>query len=157
MNLLFRTLVVSLAFIGIVLVALPYWIIRRGGRAPVPVAVQALGVLLGVVGAAAAAWCIRDFAVRGRGTPAPWDPPKRLVVTGPYRYVRNPMYVASLILLAGEALLFGSSGVAIYAAVVWLAYHLRVVLYEEPALRSQFGSEYDGYLAVVPRWIPRFG
>jgi protein-S-isoprenylcysteine O-methyltransferase Ste14 len=66
------------------------------------------------------------------------------------------MYVASLILLAGEALFFGSSGVAIYAAVVWLAYHLRVVLYEEPALRNQFGSEYDGYRAVVPRWIPRF-
>jgi protein-S-isoprenylcysteine O-methyltransferase Ste14 len=157
MNLLFRTLVVSLAFIGTVLVALPYWIIRRGERAPVPVALQALGVLLGVAGTAGAGWCIRDFAVRGRGTPAPWDPPRRLVVTGPYRYVRNPMYIASLMLLAGEALLFGSPGVAIYAAAVWLAFHLRVILYEEPALRSQFGSEYDGYLAVVPRWIPRLG
>ncbi|HEV8609360.1 MAG TPA: isoprenylcysteine carboxylmethyltransferase family protein [Thermoanaerobaculia bacterium] len=156
MSVLLRSLVFSVLFIGTVLVALPYWIIGRGDRAPVPLTVRAIGLLLGAAGAAGVLWCIRDFAVRGRGTPAPWDPPKHLVVAGPYRYVRNPMYVASLIVLAGEALFFGSSGVAIYAAALWLAYHLRVVLSEEPALRRQFGPEYEAYRAVVPRWIPRF-
>lgn len=156
MSLFFRALAFTVVVPGTVLVAIPYGILSREPRPPVPVALRVLGSFLGAAGAAALLWCIRDFAVRGRGTPAPWDPPEKLVIAGLYRYVRNPMYVAILSALAGEALFFGSRGVAIYGVIVWLVFHLRVVLHEEPALRNLFGSEYEEYRAVVPRWIPRF-
>ena len=95
------------------------------------------------------------FAVQGLGTPAPLAPPQHLVVTGAYRYVRNPMYVAVLSLIFGQGLLFGSAPVLRYGIVVWLGFFLFVLLYEEPTLRRKFGAEYDEFCAGVPRWIPR--
>lgn len=99
--------------------------------------------------------CDWDFAVSGRGTPAPFDPPKTLVVRGLFHVVRNPMYVGVVTALLGESLLFRSVCLLLYAAGLWLAFHLFVTLYEEPHLRRTFGTEYENYCAAVPRWIPR--
>jgi len=95
------------------------------------------------------------FALQGLGTPAPIAPPQNLVVTGFYRYVRNPMYVAVVGVTVGQALLFGDGRLLWYGALVWLAFHLFVVLYEEPTLQRQFGMEYEAFRANVPRWVPR--
>jgi protein-S-isoprenylcysteine O-methyltransferase Ste14 len=95
------------------------------------------------------------FAIQGLGTPAPVAPPQHLVVTGLYRYVRNPMYVAVALLVFGQALVFGSVRLLEYGAIVWLAFFVFVLLYEEPRLRHKFGKEYEQFCARVPRWIPR--
>ncbi len=95
------------------------------------------------------------FVFEGRGTPAPIAPTERLVVGGPFRRVRNPGYVAVIAMLVGEALFFASAAVLVYAAVVALAFHAFVLLYEEPTLRAAYGAEYDAYCRRVPRWVPR--
>ena len=95
------------------------------------------------------------FAIQGLGTPAPIAPPQHLVVTGLYRYVRNPMYVAVVSLIFGQGLLFGSVGVLEYGMVVWLGFHIFVLAYEEPTLRARFGDEYQEFCANVRRWLPR--
>ncbi len=95
------------------------------------------------------------FALQGLGTPAPVFPTRHLVVTGLYRYVRNPMYVAVLSAILGQGLLFGNVTVLEYGAIVWLAFYLFVLMYEEPTLKAAFGSEYESFCAGVPRWIPR--
>jgi protein-S-isoprenylcysteine O-methyltransferase Ste14 len=95
------------------------------------------------------------FAVQGIGTPAPVFPTRHLVVTGLYRFVRNPMYVAVLAIILGQGFVLGSVMLIEYGAVVWLLFHLFVLAYEEPTLRAKFGSEYTVFCAEVPRWIPR--
>jgi protein-S-isoprenylcysteine O-methyltransferase Ste14 len=111
---------------------------------------------LWLVGGFAILWCFWDFLVKGRGTPAPIDPPKELVASGLYRFVRNPMYVAVLLMLFGHFLWFGFWSLLIYTAFFFIAFHLFVVGYEEPNLRKRFGAAYEKYLQEVPRWIPRF-
>jgi len=108
-----------------------------------------------VVGIFVLLWCFWDFAHKGLGTPAPIDPPKNLVVSGLYRYVRNPMYVGVLIVIAGHFLWFGYWILLPYGGLFFLATHSFVTLYEEPLLRKQFGAEYEVYLREIPRWIPR--
>jgi protein-S-isoprenylcysteine O-methyltransferase Ste14 len=100
-------------------------------------------------------WCAWDFAVAGRGTPMIFDPPKRLVARGLYRFVRNPMYCGVLLMVLGQAVLFESTATVVYALVAGLFFHAFVVLYEEPALRRKFGESYQQYRNSVPRWIPR--
>lgn len=95
------------------------------------------------------------FAIKGLGTPAPVFPTRHLVVTGLYRYVRNPMYVAVVAVIAGQGLIFANTRLLEYGALVWLAFHLFVVAYEEPTLRATFGPEYEGFCRKVSRWIPR--
>jgi protein-S-isoprenylcysteine O-methyltransferase Ste14 len=95
------------------------------------------------------------FAIQGIGTPAPVFPTRHLVVTGLYRYVRNPMYVAVVSIILGQGLIFGNVKLLQYGGLVWLLFHLFVLVYEEPRLRASFGSEYKAYCAEVPRWIPR--
>ena len=112
------------------------------------------GAFLLLVGGLIYLWCVWDFGAAGRGTPAPIDPPKRLVVRGLYAYGRNPMYVGVLSVIFGWALLFGSSPIAIYGACVATGFHLIVLLYEEPHLRSVFGSSYEQYCTEVNRWLP---
>ena len=97
----------------------------------------------------------RDFAVIGKGTPAPIDAPTRLVTRGFYRYTRNPMYVASLTLVAGWAALFGAAILVAYGVVLFVVFSLFVRLYEEPRLAREFGSEYTEYVQRVGRWLPR--
>ena len=97
------------------------------------------------------------FVVEGHGTPAPVAPPERLVVGGPFRWVRNPGYAAGIALLIGQALLFGSPPALVYAGGIALGFHLFVIFYEEPTLRRRFGADYEAYCRAVPRWIPRLG
>jgi protein-S-isoprenylcysteine O-methyltransferase Ste14 len=98
-------------------------------------------------------WCVRDFYVSGRGTLAPWDPPRRVVAVGLYRYSRNPMYVGVTLMLLGWATAFAVPGLFVYAAVVAVGFHLRVVLGEEPWLARTHGAEWDEYARRVPRWL----
>jgi protein-S-isoprenylcysteine O-methyltransferase Ste14 len=95
------------------------------------------------------------FAIQGLGTPAPIAPPQHLVMSGLYRYVRNPMYVAVCSLIFGQGLLFGSVRVLEYGLIVWLGFHIFVLAYEEPTLRRKFGDEYKVFCANVRRWLPR--
>ena len=97
----------------------------------------------------------KRFAFEGLGTPAPVFPTRHLVVHGLYRYVRNPIYVAVVSLILGQGLLFGSIRTLEYGALVWLGFHLFVLAYEEPTLRTTFGEEYKQFCSNVPRWIPR--
>ena len=114
-------------------------------------------MVIGTAGAAVALWCILTFAFIGRGTPAPFDPPRRLVIKGPYRFVRNPMYVGAGLALAGAALYYESWPVLVYAGLFLLLTHFFVVLYEEPTLRQTFGPEYEAYCHRVRRWWPSLG
>jgi protein-S-isoprenylcysteine O-methyltransferase Ste14 len=106
-------------------------------------------------GAGIALWCVATFALVGRGTPAPVDPPRRLVVQGPYRVVRNPMYPGAGLALGGAALFYQSFPLLAYAGLFSLVAHLFAVWYEEPTLRRTFGREYDDYCRRVRRWWPR--
>jgi protein-S-isoprenylcysteine O-methyltransferase Ste14 len=101
-------------------------------------------------------WSFWNFLNEGRGTPAPIDPPRELVATGFYRYVRNPMYVGILAAIFGHFLWFGYWGLLIYAIVVFVAFNTFVTYYEEPTLKKKFGTAYEDYLRKVPRWIPKF-
>ena len=100
-------------------------------------------------------WCVRDFYVSGKGTLAPWDPPKSLVIVGLYRFTRNPMYVSIALLLGGWSLIAASPLLAGYTVILAIAFHLRVLLYEEPRLKKQFGEKWASYATAVPRWLPR--
>jgi protein-S-isoprenylcysteine O-methyltransferase Ste14 len=100
--------------------------------------------------------CFWDFIFRGHGTPVPADPPKELVVTGFYRYVRNPIYVGVVLLFLGHFLWFGYWSLLLYTVLSFIGVHLFVIFYEEPKLKATFGALYEKYLDTVPRWIPRF-
>jgi protein-S-isoprenylcysteine O-methyltransferase Ste14 len=149
------TLAAAPLFVGTVLGLVPWWIAgpvpRVSGARPLAWAGAALVLLCVPV---LVDFCAR-FAREGHGTPAPFAPPRRLVVSGPFRAVRNPAYLAALGVLLGEALLLGSRAVLVYAGAMAVVFHLFVVLYEEPALRRKFGAEYDAFCREVPRWIPR--
>jgi protein-S-isoprenylcysteine O-methyltransferase Ste14 len=119
------------------------------------VALRYVGVALIVLGLPVLLDSFARFAIQGLGTPAPVAPPQRLVVTGFYRWVRNPMYVALSALIFGQGMLFGSAPLLEYGVAVWLGFFAFVVLYEEPALRRTFGPDYHDYCAHVPRWLPR--
>ena len=115
--------------------------------------VQPLGLVPLIAGFAMLLWCVRDFYVAGKGTLAPWAPPTELVAVGLYRYSRNPMYIAVTLVLIGWAFAFGSMGLLAYAAVAVLAFHLRVVLGEEPWLARTHGILWEQYKRRVPRWL----
>src|SRR5262249_32175600 len=142
---------------GAVAGLVPRWISRWEMKAPLLGfgEFRVLGVALMIAGAPVLLDSFARFALQGLGTPAPVLPTRHLVVTGFYRLVRNPMYVAVTSLILGQALLFGSLRVLEYGLVVWLAFHLFVLAYEEPTLRRTFGPEYEKFCANVPRWIPR--
>jgi protein-S-isoprenylcysteine O-methyltransferase Ste14 len=135
----------------------PWWISH--GRVGTPfLGMQLLrlaGVILAVIGITGLLDSFVRFALQGLGTPAPVFPTRHLVVTGLYRYVRNPMYVSVALTILGQALIFGNAALLEYGALVWLLFHLFVLIYEEPTLRASFGSEYEEFCAEVPRWIPR--
>ena len=153
MRLWLRALLFALLAPGTVAGRVPYLHGRRGGPRIEAAAMPVVGAALVVAGVVGLAWCFALFVRVGRGTPAPYDPPVHLVTAGPYRWSRNPMYVAVLLVTFGVAGLTGSVLVAGYAALLTAVFHLWVRLYEEPRLRRQFGREYDGYQAAVPRWL----
>jgi protein-S-isoprenylcysteine O-methyltransferase Ste14 len=135
----------------------PVWLVTRDGSPAVdgasPVAWAAVPVI--AAGAVLYLCCAWNFAVVGHGTPGPWDAPRRVVTRGPYRWVRNPIYLGALLVVLGEAGLFGSLRVLAYAGVMAACCHMFVTGYEEPALRRRFGPVYLAYRRAVPRWIPR--
>jgi protein-S-isoprenylcysteine O-methyltransferase Ste14 len=135
---------------------IPWWITGRHFPAPLaPWPIATLGAILAIAGLAVLVDCFVRFAWQGVGTPAPVAPTRHLVVTGAYRYVRNPMYVGVLAIILGQVLVFASLPLLIYGGLAWLATHVFVLLYEEPTLRRTYGAEYETFTAAVPRWIPR--
>lgn len=151
--LLVRALAAFLALPSMVAGLVPTLIVV--GRSPRSGATLPAGVMVLAVGVVLLGWCVRDFFVIGRGTLAPWDPPRHLVVVGLYRFVRNPMYVAVLTIVAGWALLYRSLPLVGYVLFLAVAFHLRVVVYEEPRLARMFGPEWSDYRGRVSRWWPR--
>lgn len=146
-------LVAPLTLAGLV----PWWITGWVIRPPLfgQEVVRALGLVMILAGTPGLLDSFARFALQGQGTPAPLAPTRRLVVSGLYRYVRNPMYVAVVAVILGQGLLFGDWRLLGYGAAFWLASHLFVVTYEEPTLRRTFGAEYEAFQSNVPRWIPR--
>lgn len=144
----FRALLSFLALPGLVAFVVPLAVLRPAG-----VTISWFGAPFLALGIAALLLCTVEFATRGRGTLAPWDPPRGLVRTGLYRWTRNPMYVAVASILVGWAITFRSPALAAYAGVIAIAFQLRVVLGEEPWLARQFGADWDEYKARVPRWL----
>jgi protein-S-isoprenylcysteine O-methyltransferase Ste14 len=132
----------------------PFGILRAADRLRLPeLSPSSVGAsILAIAGAVVLLRCVWDFFAKGKGTLAPIDPPRVLVVSGLYRFTRNPMYHGVLALILGEAWLFGSVSLLKYAFLVLVLFHLFVVLYEEPALTSQFGESYRAYRRAVPRW-----
>jgi protein-S-isoprenylcysteine O-methyltransferase Ste14 len=153
------TVVKSVLFLllvpGILLGLLPYWISKTEVSFFDPGFLRYLAIPLWMIGAGIMVWCFRDFTIEGHGTPAPIDPPHELIASGLYRYVRNPMYVAGLITLAGWILWSPSPTMIVTTFLFFIATHLFVIFYEEPTLKRKFGSGYEQYLKSVPRWIPR--
>ena len=133
---------------------LPYAIGSRSAPVASDVTHLIIAVPLFLVGGAIYFWCLWHFAVSGRGTPAPIDPPTQLVVRGLYRRVRNPMYAGVLIVVAGWAVYYRSIRLIEYGVTLAVLFHLFVVLVEEPLLRRRFGAAYEEYCRTVPRWIP---
>ena len=121
---------------------------------PVPEWLRPAGWVLSLGGAFLAASCVAVFATRGRGTPAPFDPPRRFVADGPYRWVRNPMYVGAIGVMSGVAIAAGSPSILLLALLLGLLCHAFVVFYEEPALTRKFGDSYREYRARTGRWLP---
>ena len=113
------------------------------------------GGLLVAISAVCVIECFLRFALRGLGTPAPIAPTQHLVVSGLYRYVRNPMYIAVVSAIGGQAFWLGSTDLLVYGAIVWTFFFAFVSIYEEPTLKRQFGAEYDMYKRHVPGWLPR--
>ncbi len=153
---LLKTLIFTVVMPGTVGVILPLFLLRGSGDLTLPIpSIWMVGVVPLTLGAALYFWCAGAFTFIGKGTPAPIDAPKVLVIQGPYRWVRNPMYVAVLLVVLGEAILFHSIMLVVYALLFWFIVHSFVVLVEEPSLQAQFGASYETYRRVVPRWIPR--
>ena len=155
----FRALVYASLFVGFVLVYVPASLLAGSGIG----SPQVLGprhiasMIVGALGGALALWSVVTLVAIGRGTPAPFDPPRRLVVRGPYRFIRNPMYIGAGLALAAAALFYESWAILAYTVFLLLACHLFVVFYEESVLRRTFGHDYDAYCRRVRRWWPRLG
>src|SRR5690242_181531 len=137
--------------------AIPWWMTHWRFRPPFlgVDATRWAGVALIIAGVPGVLDSFARFALVGRGTPAPIAPPSQLVVSGLYRYVRNPIYVAVVAVILGQGVLFADWRLLVYGAALWLFFHLAVITSEEPTLRESFGAEYESYCANVPRWLPR--
>jgi protein-S-isoprenylcysteine O-methyltransferase Ste14 len=155
--LLARTVVYAAFFIGFLFVYVPNRLLSRSGIAtPTSIrAPQIAAIIVTAAGAGLCFWCLATFVSAGRGTPAPFDAPRRLVIRGPYRFVRNPMYIGGGMVLSGVALFYRSLAVLAYTAVFILVFHVFVVFYEERVLRRRFGEDYQAYMQRVGRWLPK--
>jgi len=152
-SLFVRNLLFTIVVPGAGAVWLPSWVLARFDPTAVAATWPAVAVI--VLGAALYLWCVWEFAAGGRGTPGPWDAPRRVVATGPYRWVRNPIYLGALLVVLGEAWLFLSLPLLLYAAAMAVVFHLFVIGYEEPTLRRRFGDAYLEYRQEAARWLPR--
>ena len=157
MSVVLRALTYATLFVMLVLIYVPARLLAWTGilRPGSFDLTQVAGIAIGSVGAALAAWCVYTFAVVGKGTPAPFDPPRRLVVGGPYRIVRNPMYIGADLALIGAALVYRSIPLLLYTLLFTLIAHIFILVYEEPTLRRTFGDEYESYCRQTGRWLPK--
>jgi protein-S-isoprenylcysteine O-methyltransferase Ste14 len=144
-----RALFAFLVLPGTIGFLLPWLFRPRAAR------IHQTGIPILILGILVLVWCVRDFYVAGRGTLAPRSPPRNLVTNGLYRFSRNPMYVGVLLIIAGWALLFNSRTLWVYAGVSAIAFHVRVVMFEEPWLARTHGTAFRDYAARVPRWFLR--
>ena len=136
---------------------IPWWVTHWECRPPFLAAdaTRLAGLALIIAGVPGVLDSFARFALQGLGTPAPIAPPSKLVVSGLYRYVRNPIYVSVVAVILGQGLLFADWRLLVYGALLWLFFHMVVIAFEEPTLRQSFGAEYESYCANVPRWLPR--
>ena len=139
---------------GTATVVIPYMVVKNSLPYTVMQSLfpHTLGLLPTLAGLCICLCCFSDFINKGLGTPSPFDPPKHLVVAGLYRFVRNPMYIGIILIIFGEAILFSSVLLILYLMMLLVFFHISVVYYEEPKLRSVFGEKYDHYHVSVPRW-----
>ncbi len=157
-SLVVKTLTFTMLVPGTVAVVVPSIIVKIG----VPYAMvqsffpRLLGLLATLAGLSICLWCFWDFINKGKGTPSPFEPPKKLVIVGLYRYVRNPMYIGIILIILGEAILYSSLLLMLYLGMLLVIFHIGVVYYEEPRLKAEFGETYDNYLISVPRWPVMF-
>jgi protein-S-isoprenylcysteine O-methyltransferase Ste14 len=149
-----KTILFMLLVPGLLLGAMPIWLVQSDPALFSPGVFHWLAVPLWAAGAAIMIWCAWAFTVRGRGTPLPTDPPKELVVSGLYRYVRNPIYVGVVTFLLGYVFWYPTRAILLMPGLVAVSSHLFVILYEEPHLHKTFGAAYEEYCKAVPRWIP---
>jgi len=150
----FKILLFTLLVPGTVLIYIPHWLLSDpvGNLQPANLTWALPAGFCIILGSAFYLRCAWDFAIEGLGTPAPIDPPQKLVVTGLYRRTRNPMFQGVLILLLAECLLFADPVLLVYAGSIALLFHIAVVFHEEPGLASRFGVSYSDYCRQVPRW-----
>ena len=154
MWLFIKTAIFTLVAPGTMGVYLPRYLASRAGDTPATGVLRWIAAVPFAIGAAFYLRCAWDFATLGRGTPAPIDAPRYLVVRGLYHYVRNPMYVGVIMMAVGWAAYFASSSLAMYSLTMAAGFHLFVLFFEEPTLRRQFGDSYVAYCRQVRRWIP---
>lgn len=152
-----RAVTYGVLFVSLVIIFVPARLLAWSGIEAPPAfgLVQIIGMLVGIVGALLAVWCILTFVTIGRGTPVPFDPPRRLVVSGPYRVVRNPMYIGAGTALVGAAIYYQSLALFAYAALLLIAVYIFIIVYEEPTLKRTFGATYASYCKRVNRWWPK--
>lgn len=156
MSLLFRNLVFTILQPGIVAVLIPFWL---SGKTVKTVFVQPfvwyhfLGLSIFAVGLVLMLICISSFAIRGQGTLSPADPTKKLVISGLYRFSRNPMYIGVIMMLIGDSIFFRSYILVGYALLIFIAFNIFIIFFEEPRLQDDFGSEYNEYVKKVRRWF----
>lgn len=153
MSLWLRNIIAAAVLAGTGGVLIPWWILTSTGATLEAVGLPGVAVI--AAGVALDLWCLRDFATVGRGTPGPWDAPRQLVAVGPYRWVRNPIYLGALAVVLGEAWLFLSVPLLAYVVAMAVVFHAFVIGYEEPTLLHRFGDTYAAYFRTVPRWVPR--
>jgi protein-S-isoprenylcysteine O-methyltransferase Ste14 len=121
----------------------------------IPESARIPGLIIATLGALLASWCIGTFALIGRGTPAPFDAPRKFVAVGPYRFVRNPMYIGAMAVIIGAGFILRSPSAIAVALFFFLVTHIFVLIYEEPTLEERFGDSYLHYKKSVRRWLPR--
>jgi protein-S-isoprenylcysteine O-methyltransferase Ste14 len=156
MFLFIRAITYAALFIGLVLIYVPARLLAWTGivRPEMIGLSQITGMVIGAIGGLIALWCVYTFATIGKGTPAPFDPPRRLVTKGPYQFVRNPMYIGAGFALIGAAIFYESLSLFGYVGMLFVATQSFVVFYEEPTLKRTFGDEYMDYCRKVRRWLP---
>jgi protein-S-isoprenylcysteine O-methyltransferase Ste14 len=152
-----KTLIFTILVPGVVAGLVPWLILSSSGEAvSIIPSIWMVGFFPVLAGLVLYFWCAGAFTFIGKGTPAPIDAPIFLVREGPYQWVRNPMYLAVLATILGEAILFHSLSLFGYAVLVGIVVHLFVISFEEPSLQRHFGESYATYLRTVPRWLPRY-
>lgn len=152
-----KSAIATIVVPGTACVLIPYYILNRAQISLTPPLgiLQFLAILIAGLGACMIIWVSTAFVRQGKGTPIPIDPPTQFIITGLYRYVRNPMYVGAVLIVLAEAFYFYSTWLVFYAIGLWAILHIALVTFEEPQLKKRFGAEYEQYLKTVPRWIPK--